>query len=143
MIILYNKRKTNIFIVFFCSGSRVLLNASVIFFRYIAVSVISRHCHVILTKKFFFPKRRRDIYKACFSRCVLFNRLPRNLGLMSQLQSINMDGNRLSFVRQDIIRGGTDRMMKFLRDRITEEILAETRLENEWPDKYALWFKQF
>lgn len=66
------------------------------------------------------------------------NKLPRNLGLMSQLQSINMDGNRLSFVRQDIIRGGTDRMMKFLRDRITEEILAETRLENEWPDKYTL-----
>lgn len=98
----------------------------------------SLHCGLCNISEFFFLRKRRlERYKACFSRYVLFNRLPRNLGLMSQLQSINMDGNRLSFVRQDIIRGGTDRMMKFLRDRITEEILAETRLENEWPDKYA------
>ncbi|CAH2234399.1 jg21203 [Pararge aegeria aegeria] len=64
------------------------------------------------------------------------NKLPRNLGLLSQLQSISMEGNKLSFVRQDIIKGGTDRMMKYLRERITEEVVSETRLENNWPDKY-------
>ncbi|XP_072939325.1 leucine-rich repeat-containing protein 40-like isoform X1 [Epargyreus clarus] len=67
------------------------------------------------------------------------NKLPRNLGLLSQLQSISMEGNRLSFVRQDIIKGGTDRMMKFLRDRITEEVINETRQTDAgWPDKYTL-----
>ncbi|XP_075974548.1 leucine-rich repeat-containing protein 40-like [Anticarsia gemmatalis] len=67
------------------------------------------------------------------------NKLPRNLGLLSQLQSINMEGNKLSFVRQDVIRGGTERMMKFLRDRITEEVVSETRFTpDEWPDKYTL-----
>ncbi|XP_073949333.1 leucine-rich repeat-containing protein 40-like isoform X1 [Choristoneura fumiferana] len=67
------------------------------------------------------------------------NKLPRNLGLLTQLQSISMDGNKLSFVRQDVIRGGTDRMMKFLRDRITEEVVSETRYtESAWPDKYTL-----
>ncbi|XP_047509093.1 leucine-rich repeat-containing protein 40-like [Pieris napi] len=66
------------------------------------------------------------------------NKLPRNLGLLSQLQSISMEGNKLSFVRQDVIRGGTDRMMKYLRDRITEEVVGETRYESEWPDKFTL-----
>ncbi|XP_026733281.1 leucine-rich repeat-containing protein 40-like isoform X1 [Trichoplusia ni] len=67
------------------------------------------------------------------------NKLPRNLGLLSQLQSINMEGNKLSFVRQDVIRGGTERMMKFLRDRITEEVVNETRYTpDDWPDKYTL-----
>ncbi|KPI96791.1 Leucine-rich repeat-containing protein 40 [Papilio xuthus] len=67
------------------------------------------------------------------------NKLPRNLGLLSQLQSISMDGNKLSFVRQDIIRGGTDRMMKYLRDRIAEEVDSDSKiLHNEWPDKFTL-----
>ncbi|XP_068632359.1 leucine-rich repeat-containing protein 40-like [Battus philenor] len=67
------------------------------------------------------------------------NKLPKNLGLLSQLQSINMDGNKLSFVRQDIIRGGTDRMMKYLRDRIAEEVDSDSRvLNNEWPDTFTL-----
>ncbi|CAG4972000.1 unnamed protein product [Parnassius apollo] len=67
------------------------------------------------------------------------NKLPQNLGLLSQLQSISMDGNKLSFVRQDIIRGGTDRMMKFLRDRIAEEVGSDSQiLHNEWPDKFTL-----
>ncbi|KOB71856.1 putative mitotic protein phosphatase 1 regulator [Operophtera brumata] len=42
-----------------------------------------------------------------------FYGLPKNLGLLTQLQSISMEGNKLPFVRQDIIRGGTDRMMKY------------------------------
>ncbi|KAJ8730898.1 hypothetical protein PYW08_002311 [Mythimna loreyi] len=67
------------------------------------------------------------------------NKLPRNLGLLSQLQSINMEGNKLSFVRQDVLRGGTERMMKFLRDRIAEEVVSETRVTaDNWPDKYTL-----
>ncbi|KAL4715388.1 hypothetical protein ACJJTC_015159 [Scirpophaga incertulas] len=68
------------------------------------------------------------------------NKLPRNLGLMSQLQSLNMEGNRLSCIRQDVLRGGTDRMMKFLRDRMAQEIVEETTRErdSEWPDKYTL-----
>ncbi|OWR48298.1 leucine-rich repeat-containing protein 40-like [Danaus plexippus] len=67
------------------------------------------------------------------------NKLPKNLGLLSQLQSISMEGNKLSFVRQDVIRGGTDRMMKYLRDRMAEEVVGEARLnENNWPDKYTL-----
>ncbi|KAJ8721607.1 hypothetical protein PYW07_002382 [Mythimna separata] len=67
------------------------------------------------------------------------NQLPRNLGLLSQLQSISMEGNKLSFVRQDVIRGGTERMMKFLRDRIADEVVSEARLTpDEWPDKYTL-----
>ncbi|XP_026752116.2 leucine-rich repeat-containing protein 40-like [Galleria mellonella] len=67
------------------------------------------------------------------------NKLPKNLGLLTQLQSISMEGNKLSFVRQDVIRGGTDRMMKFLRDRISEELVCDTKAaNNEWPDKYTL-----
>ncbi|XP_063534697.1 leucine-rich repeat-containing protein 40-like [Cydia strobilella] len=67
------------------------------------------------------------------------NKLPKNLGLLTQLQSISMDGNKLSFVRQDVIRGGTDRMMKFLRDRMHDEIQAETRVnKDQWPDKFTL-----
>ncbi|XP_050673868.1 leucine-rich repeat-containing protein 40-like isoform X2 [Leptidea sinapis] len=66
------------------------------------------------------------------------NKLPRNLGLLSQLQSISMEGNKLSFVRQDVIRGGTDRMMKYLRDRMTEEVVCETRYAADWPDKYTM-----
>ncbi|XP_059046588.1 leucine-rich repeat-containing protein 40-like isoform X1 [Achroia grisella] len=67
------------------------------------------------------------------------NKLPKNLGLLSQLQSINMEGNKLSMVRQDVIKGGTDRMMKFLRDRITEELVCDTKVtNNDWPDKYTL-----
>ncbi|CAH0750193.1 unnamed protein product [Diatraea saccharalis] len=68
------------------------------------------------------------------------NKLPRNLGLLSQLQSLSMEGNRLSSIRQDVIRGGTNRMMKYLRDRMTEEIVTETRCEKDsiWPDKYTL-----
>ncbi|CAH2076190.1 unnamed protein product, partial [Iphiclides podalirius] len=67
------------------------------------------------------------------------NKLPRNLGLLSQLQSISMAGNKLSSVRQDIISGGTDRMMKYLRDRITEEVESDSNiLHNEWPDKFTL-----
>ncbi|XP_049867823.1 leucine-rich repeat-containing protein 40-like [Pectinophora gossypiella] len=67
------------------------------------------------------------------------NKLPRNLGLLTQLQSINMEGNKLAFMRQDVIRGGTDRMMKFLRDRISDEIVSDTRYtKDDWPDKYTL-----
>ncbi|XP_063822501.1 leucine-rich repeat-containing protein 40-like isoform X2 [Ostrinia nubilalis] len=67
------------------------------------------------------------------------NKLPRNLGLLSQLQSLSMEGNKLSAIRQDVIRGGTDRMMKYLRDRMTDEIVSETRYtDTDWPDKYTL-----
>lgn len=67
------------------------------------------------------------------------NKLPRNLGLLSQLQSINMEGNKLAFVRQDVIRGGSERMIKFLRDRIAEELVTDSRqTADEWPDKYTL-----
>ncbi|XP_050346693.1 leucine-rich repeat-containing protein 40-like [Nymphalis io] len=67
------------------------------------------------------------------------NKLPTNLGLLSQLQSISMEGNKLSCMRQDIIKGGTDRMMKYLRDRMTDEVVKETRVnEANWPDKYTL-----
>lgn len=63
-------------------------------------------------------------------------RLPRNLGLLSQLQSLSMEGNKLSAIRQDVIRGGTDRMMKYLRDRMTDELVSETQYtNNDWPDK--------
>ncbi|XP_041988341.1 leucine-rich repeat-containing protein 40-like isoform X2 [Aricia agestis] len=65
------------------------------------------------------------------------NKLPKNLGLLSQLQSISMEGNRLSSVRQDVIRGGTDRMMKYLRDRMCEDE-EDTRCKEEWPDKYTM-----
>ncbi|KAL0880814.1 hypothetical protein ABMA27_001999 [Loxostege sticticalis] len=67
------------------------------------------------------------------------NKLPRNLGLLSQLQSLSMEGNKLSAIRQDVIRGGTDRMMKYLRDRMTDELVSETQYtNNDWPDKYTL-----
>lgn len=68
------------------------------------------------------------------------NKLPRNLGLLSQLQSLSMEGNTLSCVRQDVVRGGTDRMMKFLRARMTDEIVGEARCvaDTVWPDKYTL-----
>ncbi|KAJ2949994.1 hypothetical protein O0L34_g11326 [Tuta absoluta] len=63
------------------------------------------------------------------------NKLPKNLGLLTQLQSINMDGNKFAFVRSDVLRGGTDRMMRFLRDRIVSE---SSYTEDEWPDTYTL-----
>lgn len=48
-----------------------------------------------------------------------------------------MEGNKLSAIRQDVIRGGTDRMMKYLRDRMTDELVSETQYtNNDWPDKW-------
>lgn len=66
------------------------------------------------------------------------NKLPKNLGLLSQLQSLSMEGNRLTSVRNDIVRGGTDRMMKYLRDRLTDDAEEHKVPEAEWPDKYTL-----
>lgn len=67
------------------------------------------------------------------------NKLPGNLGLLSQLQSLNMEGNKFTSLRQDVIQGGTERMLKYLRERVSTEEPEEKEIkELAWPDKYTM-----
>ncbi|GJQ71783.1 hypothetical protein Trydic_g11476 [Trypoxylus dichotomus] len=50
--------------------------------------------------------------------------LPNTLGLLPHLQNLQIEGNIIKHIRQDIIKGGTTRILKYLRDKLNEEELA-------------------
>lgn len=73
-------------------------------------------------------------------------RLPSNLGLLAHLQSLQLEGNKVLALRRGVMQGGTGRVLKFLRDKLSpEELDPENASANEikWPDKYNLWSINF
>lgn len=72
--------------------------------------------------------------------------LPNSLGLLSHLQNLQIEGNKFKQIRQDLIKGGTLRLLKHLRDKMiadekklnvngTNAINQEVRV---FPDKYMM-----
>lgn len=75
-----------------------------------------------------------------------FFRLPNSLGYLSNLQNLQLEGNILKSIRQDVIKGGTIRLLKHLRDNIDEENMAKLKIKDHaaeipkstFPDKYVM-----
>ncbi|KAI4461761.1 leucine rich repeat [Holotrichia oblita] len=72
--------------------------------------------------------------------------LPNTLGLLPHLQNLQIEGNIIKHIRQDIIKGGTSRILKYLRDKLNEEELALSTVAtktftaevNLFPNKYTM-----
>nr|CAI5840168.1 unnamed protein product [Callosobruchus analis] len=72
--------------------------------------------------------------------------LPKAIGLMPHLQVLKLEGNKLKQIRADIVRAGTNRILRFLREKISDEELRT--IENVpldvnqdksiYPDKYTM-----
>lgn len=43
------------------------------------------------------------------------------MGLLPHLQNLQIEGNKFKNVRQDMIKGGTTRLLKHLRDKFSDE----------------------
>lgn len=71
-------------------------------------------------------------------------RLPNSLGFLSRLQNLQLEGNKFKSIRQDVIKGGTVRLLKYLRDNLNEADappLKEVQIETPrqlFPDKYVM-----
>lgn len=46
------------------------------------------------------------------------------MALLPHLQILKIEGNKLKHIRADIVGTGTQRILKFLRERLSEEDLA-------------------
>ncbi|KAJ8912934.1 hypothetical protein NQ315_017265 [Exocentrus adspersus] len=71
--------------------------------------------------------------------------LPNTMGLMPHLQALKVEGNKLKQVRLDIIHAGTNRILRHLREKITDEemhaignITVSNTSSNIFPDRYAM-----
>ncbi|KAJ8967536.1 hypothetical protein NQ314_002851 [Rhamnusium bicolor] len=72
--------------------------------------------------------------------------LPYAMGLMPHLQSFKIEGNKLKQIRPDIIQTGTNRILRHLREKISEEdmqtinmISLEVSYDNKiFPDRYQM-----
>ncbi|XP_074036233.1 leucine rich repeat containing flyers-cup [Leptinotarsa decemlineata] len=71
--------------------------------------------------------------------------LPNTMGLMPHLQTLKVDGNKLKQIRPDIIQTGTNRIMKYLREKISEEDLQAMNIPSDvsydckiFPDRYTM-----
>nr|XP_022917612.1 leucine-rich repeat-containing protein 40-like [Onthophagus taurus] len=73
--------------------------------------------------------------------------LPNTLGLLPHLQNLQVEGNVLKNIRQDIIKGGTSRILKHLRDKLNEEDMKVSPSHafkplpvetSEFPNKYVM-----
>ncbi|CAH1959487.1 unnamed protein product [Acanthoscelides obtectus] len=72
--------------------------------------------------------------------------LPSTIGLMPHLQVLKLEGNKLKQMRADIVKAGTNRILRFLREKISEDDLKT--IENVpsdvnhdksvYPDKYTM-----
>lgn len=69
------------------------------------------------------------------------------MGFLAHLQNLQIEGNQLKSIRQDIIKGGTLRILKFLRDNLDAEEAAKiTEAKGKpcnsptsvFPDKYVM-----
>ncbi|KAG5886603.1 hypothetical protein JTB14_001027 [Gonioctena quinquepunctata] len=71
--------------------------------------------------------------------------LPNTMGLMPHLQTLKVEGNKLKQIRADIIQTGTNRILRFLRERISEEDLQALNIPSDvsydrkiFPDRYTM-----
>ncbi|XP_018577028.1 leucine-rich repeat-containing protein 40 isoform X3 [Anoplophora glabripennis] len=72
--------------------------------------------------------------------------LPNTIGLMPHLQSLKIEGNKLKQIRPDIIHTGTNRILRHLREKISDEEmqgicgknLVSTPGDNVFPDRYSM-----
>lgn len=70
--------------------------------------------------------------------------LPNGLGLLPHLQNLQIEGNALKQIRMDIIKGGTCRILKFLRERMedvgVEKVNSATGFQDKqiFPNKYQM-----
>lgn len=74
--------------------------------------------------------------------------LPNSLGLLSHLQNLQIEGNKFRHIRQDLLKAGTCRLLKHLRDKMdADESIrlspsqTHTSLSPEpriFPDKYMM-----
>ncbi|KAJ8984995.1 hypothetical protein NQ317_016906 [Molorchus minor] len=72
--------------------------------------------------------------------------LPNAMGIMPHLQSLKLEGNKLKQIRPDIIRAGTNRILRHLREKITDEdlqglggISSDGSYDAKYfPDRYAM-----
>ncbi|RZC39469.1 leucine-rich repeat-containing protein 40-like [Asbolus verrucosus] len=72
--------------------------------------------------------------------------LPNSLGLLAHLQNLQLEGNKLKKIRADIIKGGTIRILKYLKEKLDdEEIENIPKLSNSrthepkiFPDRYTM-----
>lgn len=76
--------------------------------------------------------------------------LPNSLGFLTELQKLYIDGNPLRSIRQQVIRGGTERVLKYLRDKVKDEDVPKiialkytdqnqmSRINQTFPDKFVI-----
>lgn len=73
--------------------------------------------------------------------------LPNTLSLLPHLQNLQVEGNKLKQIRSDIIKGGTSRIVKHLREKFDEESNSSEYQIKEiplsfnvsiFPDKYVM-----
>ncbi|XP_028142541.1 leucine-rich repeat-containing protein 40-like isoform X2 [Diabrotica virgifera virgifera] len=71
--------------------------------------------------------------------------LPNAMGLMPHLQSFKIEGNKLKQIRPDIIHTGTNRILRHLREKISDEELQILSVPSDvsydckiYPDRYTM-----
>ncbi|XP_044260698.1 leucine-rich repeat-containing protein 40-like isoform X2 [Tribolium madens] len=71
--------------------------------------------------------------------------LPNSLGLLAHLQNLQLEGNKLKKIRADIIKGGTMRILKHLKEQLADEEVenvpkaSTTQIKAKtFPDRYTM-----
>ncbi|XP_056639676.1 leucine-rich repeat-containing protein 40-like isoform X2 [Diorhabda sublineata] len=71
--------------------------------------------------------------------------LPNTIGLMPHLLSLKIDGNRLKLIRPDIIHAGTNRILRHLKEKISDEDLKALHIPSDvslnsriFPNRYTM-----
>lgn len=70
--------------------------------------------------------------------------LPRTLALLPHLQNLQLEGNALKQIRNDIIKGGTCRILKFLREKMEDVNIDKSagasvaQSKTAFPNKYQM-----
>lgn len=55
------------------------------------------------------------------------------MGLLAHLQNLQIEGNKLKQIRADIVKGGTHRILKHLREKFEGDELPNTTIPNNVP----------
>lgn len=73
--------------------------------------------------------------------CIFYS-LPNTLGMLPHLQNLQLEGNKMKKIRVDILKAGTLRILRFLKEKLDEEelelIATPTRIVSEvkaFPDR--------
>lgn len=71
--------------------------------------------------------------------------LPNTLGLLPHLQNLQIEGNSLKQIRMDVIKGGTNRILKHLREKLQDNQMEKVQKSQEkchitepFPNKYQM-----